>query len=226
MPYYWSLRRTPKLPVSNIPDVLPPTPPGCFLDERGSLVDLNAAEPNEQRLSRKYIEPDNVVLELGARYGTVSYAINSNLAVKTNHVAVEPDWTVWKCLEQNLIANGCGTHIVKGFISREKIGLSFSGYGTSFSRSHDAAFWPDCFTLEEIENKHNLTFDTLVADCEGGLEIFLDENPKLYNTLKFIMFEEDAPTKCDYNKIRRNLTANGFVEIEVTNGQNIWKKYV
>jgi len=227
MPFAWNLKKkTYKTNLNKQPDfpILPPTPVGSFLDEYGKIIDLNIAEPTEQMLTKKYIEPHMTVLELGARYGTVSYCINSNLDVKTNHVAVEPDYTVWNVLEQNLRANECHTRIVKGFISRQKIGLSFSGYGTSYTKSNYAAFWPDCFTLEEIETKYNLEFDTLIADCEGGLEIFLDENPKLYDSLQFIMFEADAPEKCNYDKIRSKLLEHNFSEIEVLHNQNIWKK--
>lgn len=197
-----------------------------FFNEVGKLVNYKNLELDEQILSDKYIEPDDVVLELGARYGTVSYAINNKLNIKTNHVAVEPDPTVWTVLEHNLNINKCGTNIVKGFISREKIGLNlqgYSGYASSFTKDN-ATFYPDCFTLEEIESKYNLKFNTLVADCEGGLEIFLDENKKLYKTLKLVMFEEDQPHKCDYNKIRKCLFDNGFIEIETRNIQHVWKK--
>ena len=36
-------------------------------------INTNLIEVTEQRLVKQYIEPDDVVLELGARYGSVSY---------------------------------------------------------------------------------------------------------------------------------------------------------
>jgi hypothetical protein len=190
MPFVWSLKPKPKLYYDK------------FINENGYYVCSDIHEVDEQALAKKYIEKDFIVLELGARYGTVSYAINSNLTIKTNHVTVEPDPTVWDALEYNLRVNNCQTHVVRGFISREKLGLvpaDFSGYGSTFTKDGDGVFYPECFTLEDIETKYNLKFNALVADCEGGLEIFLDENPKLYTDLKFIMFEADYPLKCDYN---------------------------
>lgn len=215
MPFIWSLE--PKQPQFR----------DLFLNERSEPVGSNKFEVDEQILAKKYIEKDFTVLELGARYGTVSYAINSNLNVKTNHVTVEPDPTVWDALEHNLRVNNCQTHVVHGFISREKLGLvlaGYSGYASTFTKDSDAVFYPECFTLEDIEAKYNLKFDALVADCEGGLEIFLDENPKLYTDLKFIMFEADYPDKCNYDKIRTRLAENGFKEVEVRGIQNIWKR--
>jgi len=51
-------------------------------DENGKLVDIASLETQEQELVRKYILPEDVVLELGARYGSVSCIINSKLSNK------------------------------------------------------------------------------------------------------------------------------------------------
>jgi len=39
-------------------------------------------------------------------------------------------------------------------------------------------------SLDEIKNKYGLQFNVLVADCEGFLERFFDENPELYNEME------------------------------------------
>jgi hypothetical protein len=62
-----------------------------------------------------------------------------------------------------------------------------------------------------------------VADCEGFLEQFLDENPKLYNQLSLILFEKDYPNKCNYEKIAATLRANGFTCLDGS-FHSIWKK--
>jgi len=68
-----------------------------------------------------------------------------------------------------------------------------------------------------------LNFNVLVADCEGFLEQFFDENPEFYDNLRLIIFEEDFPEKCNYNKIKENLRTKGFINI--LNGfQNVLKK--
>ena len=72
-------------------------------------------------------------------------------------------------------------------------------------------------------DKYSLKFDVLVADCEGFLEMFFDENPDFYDSMRLIIFEEDYPDKCNYTKIRNNLKEKGFTELK--NGhQNVWKK--
>lgn len=53
-----------------------------FYDRHGKVIDTATLETEEQELAKKYIEPNDIVLELGARYGTVSCAINGKLANK------------------------------------------------------------------------------------------------------------------------------------------------
>lgn len=84
------------------------------------IINHQELEAEEQKLSDKYIKENDIVLELSARYGTVSCTINKKLNFKNNQVVVEPDSRVWKALEKNIKNNNCNFHIIKGFI--EKIG--------------------------------------------------------------------------------------------------------
>ena len=52
-------------------------------------------------MAKEYIKKDDVVLELGARYGSVFCVINSKLSNKNNQVSIEPDSRVWDALEKN-----------------------------------------------------------------------------------------------------------------------------
>jgi FkbM family methyltransferase len=195
-------------------------------DQNDISIDTAHVEDAEQDLAKQYIEENDIVFELGARYGSVSCVINSKLNCKTNQVVVEPDERVWEALERNKKANNCEFHIVKGFVSAKKLNLTnldchLGGYGATYIVDNDSTI--PSYTIEEIIEKHNLTFNVLVADCEGFLECFFDENPTFYDTLRLIMFEADYPEKCNYNKIRDTLREKGFIEKK--NGhQNVWIK--
>ncbi len=195
-------------------------------DRYGNAVDINKIEKPEQDLVSKYIHADDIVLELGARYGSVSCIINSKLKCKTNQVVVEPDERVWKALEINKNANNCGFHIVKGFVSRRNLGLTnldayHGGYGATYIVQPESSI--PCYTMETIAEKYNLIFNVIVADCEGFLEVFFDENPNVYDTLRLIIFEADYTDKCNYKKIRENLKEYGFTEL-LKGHQNVWIK--
>ena len=93
-------------------------------DQDGKIIDIASMEKPEQDLAQQYIKENDIVFELGARYGSVSCIINSKLKCKTNQVVVEPDERVWDALEQNKIRNNCEFHIIKGFVSVKKLGLT------------------------------------------------------------------------------------------------------
>jgi FkbM family methyltransferase len=194
-------------------------------NELGHKVDIEKEEWEEQKLAGTYVKENDIVLELGARYGSVSCVINSKLNNKTNQVVVEPDNRVWSVLERNRYVNNCQFHIVKGFISRKKLGLenldNCRGYGTTFVEKTESTI--PSFTLEEVKNQYNLKFNVLVADCEGFLETFLDENPTIYDDIRLIIFEADYPVKCNYDSIYRNLKSKGFTQV-IYGFQNVWSK--
>ena len=192
-----------------------------FYDEKGNLINSKDLEYSEQCICSNFIRPDDVVLELGARYGTVSCIINKILNNKKNQVSVEPDKTVWKALDRNLEINGCDIILHKGFISKTSLSIKEDGYA-SYSVKDDSSN-NLCKTLEEIEKSYSLNFDTLVADCEGFLETFLDENPKILKTFKKIIFEADRFDVCNYPKIRKQLSENGFHAV-IHGFQNVYVK--
>jgi hypothetical protein len=64
-----------------------------------------------------------------------------------------------------------------------------------------------------------------VADCEGCLEKFFDENPNFYDELRLFMFERDYPETCNYPKIERELIKRGFKPI-LTGHQNVYERNI
>ena len=192
-----------------------------IIDEKGQSINTEIVEAAEQKMVKEFIHEDDVVLELGARYGSVSCTINDILKNRKNQVSVEPDYRIWSSLENNRNSTRCGFEIVKGFVSRQKLNIVAKGYDTGFTPDETSNV--ECLTLEEIENKFNLKFNVLVADCEGFLEIFFEENPILYSNLDKIIFEADREDFCNYEILRENLRNNGFHE-HIGGHQNAWTK--
>jgi hypothetical protein len=128
---------------------------------------------------------------------------------------------VWAALERNIQNNDCLVKIHKGFVSKASRELVPMGYAsrTVPSKSTDNL----SLSVEELQTKYDLSFDTLVADCEGFLETFFDEHPFLYDQLHTVIFEADFPNKCNYPKIRDALKQHGFREI-IHGFQNVYKK--
>tara|TARA_R100000734_G_C3315394_1_gene107321 strand:- start:1421 stop:2011 length:591 start_codon:yes stop_codon:yes gene_type:complete len=182
-----------------------------IFNENNKLVDINNIEVNEQRQARNYINENDIVLEIGARYGSVSCIVNSILNNKKNQVVVEPDNRVWDALEKNKKINNCDFEIVKGFISNKNLKLNYLNCPYSTFSSEGQSDIPS-YKLKDISN---LKFNVLIADCEGFLGEFLEENEYLLNDLRLIIMEQDNPQVCDYDKIILKLTLEyGFKCIE------------
>ena len=197
-------------------------------DKDNNIINTKNIELYEQEFANLYISEKDTVLELGARYGSVSCIINAKINKKPNQVSVEPDNRVWDALEENKKLNHCSFHIVKGFISNKKLDLTnlddcYDGYGSTFIEKDDTTI--PSYSLHEIQEKYNLQFNVLVADCEGFLEVFFDENPYFYDQLRLIIFEADYEYKCNYNKIRTTLVEKKFINI-FEGHQNIWIKEI
>jgi FkbM family methyltransferase len=200
--------------------------PKCyFFDEKNKILNNWTSEFEEQYQASKYVEPDAKVLELGARYGTVSCTVNKKLRYPKQQVVVEPDHQVWEALEKNKESNHCSFKILKGVVSRKPLIISkeSNGYGTNTVEASSEDTSIHSKTLEEIESEEGYEFDTLIADCEGFLEQFFDENPKLYKQLHTVLFEKDNSHTCNYNKIKECLKSSGFECIE-QGFHEVWKK--
>ena len=192
-----------------------------FVDERGRPINTDAEEVQEQQQAREFITSDCIVLELGARYGTVSCIINKQLSNPLHQVSVEPDEAVWRCLEQNRDTNGCSFHILRGAVSRVPLHVTQSGYGTTTNPRGAPNTYT--YTLEQVEAMYQLRFNTLVADCEGSLGRFFAENPKLFDTLNLIILEADVPEWTDYESLYNEFRAHGLTQV-VSGFRQVWKR--
>jgi FkbM family methyltransferase len=164
-------------------------------------------------LAQKYIDYDDIVLELGARYGTVSCAINNKLNKKTNQLVVDPDTRIIDALTKNKINHGCKFNIFNGIITNEKFKLfgEWRNYGVTTVKAseNDMNIIPHK-TLLELSNEYNLQFNTLFADCEGFLEQFINENIDYIPNFNKIIYEKDYQETCNYENIKNKLLDLGF----------------
>lgn len=194
-----------------------------YVDELGKQIDIKN-EREEQYVSHDYISPHNTVLELGARYGVVSCVINHKLEHPTHHVCFEPDTTVIESLMKNKETHRAHFQIVNGIISNKKLSLKQNGYASHVVTVPTGEHAIPTYSVQQIEKQYKLQFDTLVADCEGCLCDFIQENKHfITHQLKNIMFEADLPHLCDYKKIRKCLKQAGF-KVVVNGFVSFWKK--
>lgn len=184
-------------------------------DENNNVIDVNSFETTEQHDAEEHIKPNDIVLELGARYGTVSTVINKILNNKKNHVVIEPDPNVLNSLKKNRANHQCEFEIFTGVITnKNKIKVNQNGYGTYVSETDGI----DENTIETITyknfcKKYNLKFNVLVVDCEGCFCDVLDSIGDDITNFDKILIELDQENLCNYDNIDKKLSKH-FLKIK------------
>ena len=65
-------------------------------------------------------------------------------------------------------------------------------------------------TLEELYNKYNINFDTLVLDCEGAFYYILIDMPEILNNINLIIMENDYHDILHKEYVNSILEQNNF----------------
>lgn len=190
-----------------------------FFDRDGNPVDVEF-EKDQQTLIRKYIPKDATVLEMGARYGTVSCVLSEILQNPTHHVAVEPDNSVIEALKKNRENNGGKFHIFEGVVSRYGYNIQtkivpenkYYDYATYTKKTDNPTV--NNISLDQLKQEYNLNFDCVVADCEGFFCDFVEENPEDIKNMKVLIYEQDGTPWSEmmpkYQKLDKILEEYGF----------------
>lgn len=140
---------------------------------------INRYEAEERRYLKQYLRPNATVLELGACLGVVSCITNKLLNHPARHVVVEANPNLISWIEKNRDYNDCAfevEHLIVSdaesvtFFIHDEIVLG----STKSTKGQQVAV--QGITLSELEAKHNLMFDTLIMDIEGGELDFLQSN--------------------------------------------------
>lgn len=150
-----------------------------------------AEEYPEQLMTAMFLSSNAKVLELGANVGRNSCVIATLLNDSRNLVAVESSAGTAKLLQENRDMNGLQFHIVAGAIS--KVPLIQDGWWTTKPSDVDVPGWTrvNTMTFDEVQNLYNITFDTLVVDCEGALYYILLHDPNVLKNINTVIIEND-----------------------------------
>jgi len=159
--------------------------------KHGSLLD----ELPEQMMSLKFIESTDTVLELGGNIGRNSCIISFILDDSSRLLVFEPNKNHYIKLCENRDINNFKFNIENCAISKTELyqdNTDFlkAKYDINFIEYH----WKkaNISSWTNIKNKYShLSFNVLVADCEGGLYYILKEEPNFLDTINTIIIEND-----------------------------------
>lgn len=151
--------------------------------------DFNSELP-EQMMAINHIKGNEKVLEIGGNIGRNSLIISSLLTDSKNLVTLESDSEIALQLTENRDINNLHFHIESKALSKRK--LIQKEWDTIVSDELLPGYKPvNTITLEELNNKYNIEFDTLVLDCEGAFYYILLDMPEILNNIKLIIMEND-----------------------------------
>ena len=163
----------------------------------------------EQLMSAMFIPSNAVVLELGGNIGRNSCVIASLLDDSRNLVVIEPYFDEGKFLQINRDHNKLEFQIEFSAIS--KVPLVQSGWLTIPSDVDLPGFKRiNTITFDELKNKYNLLFDTMVVDCEGALYYILRDDEEMLNQFQLILLENDFREDGHYPYVIDLFEKHGF----------------
>uniref|UniRef100_A0A6C0ATD3 Methyltransferase n=1 Tax=viral metagenome TaxID=1070528 RepID=A0A6C0ATD3_9ZZZZ len=173
----------------------------------GSLTD----ELSEQRMAVTYLTGKEKVLELGGNIGRNSLVIASILGEEnsSNLVTLECDTYIANQLRENRDANRFSFHIENAALSKRN--LIQRDWDTIESDILLDGYNPvTTITLDELNAKYNILFDTLVLDCEGAFYYIVMDMPEILNNITLIIMENDYHELSHKEYIDAVLKEKGF----------------
>lgn len=147
-------------------------------------------EVPEQKMVVQFLDPKSKVLELGSNIGRNTIIISTMLEDENNLVTLETDPRTAKLLDVNRRSNFMNFKIENSALSAQK--LIQRGWDTIPSDVVLDGYIPvSVISYQELLNKYQIQFDTLVVDCEGALYYIFQDFPNILDNIKMIIMEND-----------------------------------
>jgi len=211
---------------------------GCSFIDRNGVATHCDMETNSRKVVARWLPENSTMLEIGARYGSNSCAMAAKQKESGRLVVVDADARVWDALEKNRVSHTCNFQTVRGLIGKHAAKIVENGYGTlatpaAIFTSLDPFSWAEqnaktaqregtsmaqVFTLDAVQQKYNLKFDTANFDCEGCLPYVMKDFPELQVQLKMLMIESHNEQE---EAVVSQLLTNGWELVDLVGRQRV-----
>lgn len=180
--------------------------------------DWFGTEIPEQVLAIKFLTGNEKVLEIGSNLGrntfVMSYILNKNN--NTNLVSLESSSETYKKLVENKEGTGLNCFLENAALSKRNLIQQIETSTPSSWETIESDVVLEGYqkvntiTFNELEKKYNITFDTLVLDCEGAFYYILSDMPEILNNINLVIMENDYHNIEHKKYIDDNLKKNGL----------------
>lgn len=144
-------------------------------------------ELTEQKMAVMYLTGSEKVLEIGSNSLVIAHILGNNCH---QFVTLESSKSIADQLRENRDLNQMTFHIENAALSKRK--LIQKEWNTIVSDVVlDGYEEVNTITLEQLNTKYNIAFDTLVLDCEGAFYYILMDMPEILTNIKLIIMEND-----------------------------------
>jgi hypothetical protein len=155
-----------------------------------------SSEIIEQTMVYNFLDANSKVLELGSNIGRNSLIISKILNDSSNLVTLEMDSIFYNYCLENKNLNNLNFNIENAAMSYKPLYYQEKPHGEGGGYCVLQKFTEDyklvkTVTFEEIEQKYNICFDTIVCDCEGGFYFIIKDNPNVLQNIKTLIIEND-----------------------------------
>ena len=139
----------------------------------------------------KNINSNDKVLEIGGNKGASSLIILKKLKNPKNLIVLEPSNNAYKILKQK--ANKYGFRAFNGCISKIPLYNQYT-YNDDYIKvtKNKNNNLINTITYNQLQDKFNIVFDTLVIDAEGAYKSLFLDFPEIFNNIKKILIEWDG----------------------------------
>lgn len=156
------------------------------------LFATNIYEKEERKYLQQFLQSQARVLELGGCLGIISCLTNSLLRDKKKHVVLEANINLITHINKNRQKNNCSFQVENCIISKKEDNdfyISDIIVVSSNKKKTNNKTTVKGVTIEYLEKKYDIQFDTLIMDIEGGEFEVLTENKKALSKFKKLFIE-------------------------------------
>tara|TARA_B100001059_G_scaffold55010_1_gene49610 strand:+ start:199 stop:1137 length:939 start_codon:yes stop_codon:yes gene_type:complete len=178
--------------------------------------DYNSDETFEQYMTYRFLPREASVLELGGNIGRNSMLISSILTKPEKHVVLESYSEIADCLKKNRDENSKRFHVEDAALSKRKLLQKENSWTTIPSdRLIEGYKKVRNVTKSDLEQKYDIKFDALVADCEGALYEILQDDSSVLDNIKTVIVENDYFNEEKLRFVNDQYSQKGFKRVYV-----------
>jgi len=146
-------------------------------------------EVPEQKMAIKFLTGNEKVLEIGGNIGRNTIVI-ADILKTNNFVTLESDTNIANQLKHNRDINNMSFIVEESALSKRK--LIQRAWDTIPSDQLLPGYKNvNIINWQELNDKYNIVFDTLVLDCEGAFYYILQDMPEVLDNINLIIMEND-----------------------------------